>query len=60
MLTQDPKWTGLAACVFGSVAQEMVDSIVCAELGLTKESAVRGYVFIIGCMVSVFADTGLA
>lgn len=60
MLTQDPKWTVLAADVFGSVAKEMIDSMVIAEPGLTEEAAIRGYVFIIGCMVSVFADTGLA
>jgi AcrR family transcriptional regulator len=60
MMTQDPKWTPLATDVFGSVAKEMIDSMIAAEPGLTEEAAIRGYVFIIGAMVSVFADTGLA
>ncbi len=59
ILTQDARWTDLAARSFGAVALEMVDRIMVAEPAISRNEAVRGYVHVIGIMVSVFAETGL-
>lgn len=59
MLTQDARWTDLAARSFGPVAMEMIDHIILAEPSISRDEAVRGYVHVIGIMVSVFAETGL-
>jgi len=59
ILTQDARWTDLAARSFGGVALEMIDHIMKAEPEISRNDAVRGYVHVIGIMVSVFAETGL-
>ncbi|MES3150814.1 TetR/AcrR family transcriptional regulator [Sphingomonas faeni] len=59
MLTQDARWTGLATRHFGSVATDMIKRIMIAEPRLDQPTAARGYVLLIGTMVSVFADTRL-
>ncbi|WP_197274685.1 TetR/AcrR family transcriptional regulator [Novosphingobium sp. AAP83] len=59
ILTQDSRWTDLAARSFGAVALEMVERIMMAEPAISRGEAVRGYVHVIGIMVSVFAETGL-
>lgn len=59
MMTQDARWTTLAASVFGVVAQEMIHRIQEVEPRLSRAMATRGYVFLLGSMVSLFADTRL-
>ncbi|WP_017667608.1 TetR/AcrR family transcriptional regulator [Sandarakinorhabdus sp. AAP62] len=58
-LTQDARWTALAMRNFGDVGRTMIDRICAAEPGIDRALAVRGYVHVIGTMVSVFANTGL-
>ena len=59
MMTQDARWTTLAAKTFGNVAELMIARILEAEPRLGIQSAVQGYVFVVGSMVCVFADTRL-
>lgn len=59
ILTQDARWTAMVTGYFGTVAFDMIGRIRLAEPGLDQESAVRGYILMIGATVSVFSDTGL-
>lgn len=59
MMTQDSRWTALAASVFGVVAEEMIRRIQEVEPRINRLMATRGYVFLLGSMVSLFADTRL-
>lgn len=59
ILTQDGRWTAMATRHFGGVAIEMIEHMMAAEPRLDRATAARGYVLLIGTMVSVFADTGL-
>ncbi|WCT79228.1 TetR/AcrR family transcriptional regulator [Novosphingobium humi] len=59
MMTQDARWTPVAAAIFGPVAEAMIARMQDVEPRLTHEMAVRGYVFLLGGMVSMFADTRL-
>ena len=59
VLTQDVSMTELATRTFGEVANEMIGRIMKIEPRLGLVRAVRAYVYVVGTMVSVFADTGL-
>lgn len=59
MMTQDARWTPVAASIFGLVAERMIARIQAAEPRLTPDLAARGYVLLLGGMVSMFADTRL-
>ncbi|WP_277983257.1 TetR/AcrR family transcriptional regulator [Sphingomonas faeni] len=59
MMTQDARLTALAASVFGVVAEVMIRRIQEVEPRLSRLMATRGYVFLLGSMVSLFADTRL-
>nr|WP_082209304.1 MULTISPECIES: TetR/AcrR family transcriptional regulator [unclassified Novosphingobium] len=59
MMTQDARWTPVAAAIFGGVAEEMIARIQVVEPRLTPDLAARGYVLLLGGMVSMFADTRL-
>lgn len=59
LLTQDPRWTELATRHFGAVASQVIELFCKIEPELSRDEAAQGYVFLIGMMVTMFADTGL-
>jgi len=59
MMTQDARWTPMASAIFGPVAEAMISRIQAVEPRLTHDMATRGYVLLLGSMVSMFADTRL-
>jgi AcrR family transcriptional regulator len=59
LITQDARWTALAARFFSDLGRDVIERMKAAEPGLTRTTAVRGYVHLVAVMIGMFASTGL-
>ena len=58
-LSQNPRWTDLVVKYFGEFGATVIVLIRRAEPGLSREAAIRGYLYFVSVMMGVFASTNL-